>query len=76
MHPRCIFWGNVIRLTNFTDYGLRVLICLGAHRDAERIKIGALGALFRELDAQTLANLLQPQAKLVRIFRARPIQAG
>jgi Rrf2 family nitric oxide-sensitive transcriptional repressor len=29
----------------------------------------ALQAFFRELDSQTLAGLLQPQAKLVRIFR-------
>jgi Rrf2 family transcriptional regulator, nitric oxide-sensitive transcriptional repressor len=29
----------------------------------------ALQAFFRELDGQTLADLLQPQAKLVRIFR-------
>jgi Rrf2 family nitric oxide-sensitive transcriptional repressor len=29
----------------------------------------ALQAFFRELDSQTLAVLLQPQAKLVRIFR-------
>ena len=30
----------------------------------------ALQAFFRELDGQTLADLLQPKAKLVRIFRA------
>ena len=30
----------------------------------------ALRAFFRELDGQTLADLLQPQAKLVKIFRA------
>lgn len=30
----------------------------------------ALQAFFRELDGQTLAGLLQPKAKLVRIFRA------
>lgn len=30
----------------------------------------ALQAFFRELDGQTLAGLLRPQAKLVRIFRA------
>ena len=30
----------------------------------------ALQAFFRELDGQTLADLLQPQAKLLRIFRA------
>jgi len=29
----------------------------------------ALQAFFRELDSQTLADLLQPQAQLVRIFR-------
>ena len=29
----------------------------------------ALRAFFRELDGQTLADLLRPQAKLVRIFR-------
>ncbi len=29
----------------------------------------ALRAFFRELDARTLADLLQPRAKLVRIFR-------
>jgi Rrf2 family nitric oxide-sensitive transcriptional repressor len=36
----------------------------------------ALRAFFRELDAQTLADLLQPQAKLVNIFRDRPSRAG
>jgi Rrf2 family nitric oxide-sensitive transcriptional repressor len=36
----------------------------------------ALQAFFRELDGQTLADLLRPQAKLVRIFRARPRRAG
>lgn len=30
----------------------------------------ALQAFFRELDGRTLAGLLQPQAKLLRIFRA------
>jgi Rrf2 family nitric oxide-sensitive transcriptional repressor len=30
----------------------------------------ALQAFFRELEGQTLAGLLRPQAKLVRIFRA------
>jgi len=30
----------------------------------------ALQAFFRELDGQTLAGLLQPKAKLVKIFRA------
>ena len=30
----------------------------------------ALQAFFRELDGRTLADLLQPQAKLVKIFRA------
>jgi Rrf2 family nitric oxide-sensitive transcriptional repressor len=30
----------------------------------------ALQAFFRELDARTLADLLQPQARLVKIFRA------
>jgi len=29
-----------------------------------------LRAFFRELDGRTLTDLLQPQAKLVRIFRA------
>lgn len=30
----------------------------------------ALGAFFRELDGQTLAALLKPKAKLVKLFRA------
>ncbi len=36
----------------------------------------ALQAFFRELDGQTLADLLQPQAKLVKIFRERTSRAG
>jgi Rrf2 family transcriptional regulator, nitric oxide-sensitive transcriptional repressor len=36
----------------------------------------ALRAFFRELDGQNLADLLQPQAGLVKIFRARANRAG
>ena len=37
-----------MRLTNFTDYALRVLIYLGAHRDEERLAtIGDIAAAYR-----------------------------
>jgi Rrf2 family nitric oxide-sensitive transcriptional repressor len=37
---------------------------------------GALRAFFRELDGRTLADLLQPQADLARIFLERAKRAG
>ena len=37
-----------MRLTNFTDYALRVLIYLGAHRDHERLAtIGAIAGAYK-----------------------------
>jgi Rrf2 family nitric oxide-sensitive transcriptional repressor len=36
----------------------------------------ALQGFFRELDGRTLADLLQPQAQLIRIFRSRANLAG
>jgi len=74
--PEEISVGTVVRGTE-EDFAL-VECCQDGNRDCPIIPAcvlppvleHALQAFFRELDGRTLADLLQPRAKLVKIFRA------